>query len=179
MTCEDFALIEKALDIVLPERYKKIALEAPLKDTAYSDAFYDDPQKVIRTNLRLRKNGIYGSEPLRKNHLVVGFCLGNYAYIDVSSDEDVHYLADRTKTWHYTPEDKTHNSMRITLQSYIDFKLLFHKSDMERANNPPQQQDRKVTTEQTYAFLAGMWEDHKKKQDAVKKDGKDQEISSN
>ncbi len=167
MTHEDFALIEKELDIVLPERYKKIALEAPLKDTDYSNAFYDDPRKVIRTNLRLRKNGIYGSEPLRKNHLVVNFYLGEYIYIDVSSDEDVCYKADKTKRWRYTPEDEDHNSKRLTLSDYLDMYLLFHEYDMRRKNNPPEKEE-KWTAEKTYAFLVSMWEDNKKEQEAAK-----------
>ena len=172
MTHEDFVLIEKELDIVLPERYKKIALEAPLKDTAYSDAFYDDPKKLIQTNLRLRKNGIYKSEPLRKNHLVVGFCLKSYAYIDISSEKDVHYLTNKTKTWHYTPEDIERNSMRDTLFGYIDKYLLFHSFDMKRKNPPPAKEE-KWTAEKTYAFLGQLWDDHQKKREEAKKQDKD------
>ncbi|MBE6564593.1 MAG: hypothetical protein E7655_04920 [Ruminococcaceae bacterium] len=176
MTHEDFALIEKELDIVLPERYKKLALEAPLKDTAYSNAFYDDPRKLIRTNLRLRKNGIYGSEPLWKNHLVVGFYFDQYAYIDVSSEEDVHYKADRTKGFHYTPTDKEYNSLRFDLFGYIDIFLFYHERDLKRQNTPPEQLYKRPSNEKVCSFLLALQADHQKmKEEQKKQEQKNQE----
>lgn len=168
MTNEDFVLIEKELDIILPERYKKIALEAPLKDTAYSDAFYNDPQKVIKTNLRLRKYGIYGSKPLRKNHLVVGFD-GYYMYIDISSDEDVYYMANRTKKWCYTPDDNSHNSMLVALRGHIDTYLVFHESDMRRKNHC----EMEYPTEKVNEILNSWREENISRQSKANESGED------
>lgn len=141
MTEQDFLMIEKELDITLPERYKKEAREAVLRNTRYSNALWDDPKKIIKTNLRLRKNGIYGSEPLRNYHLVIGFIFDHYAYINVSSDEDIQYQTDRTKTWRYAPDDSSTagNTMMCTLHSYVEHYMDFHRSDEKRKQNPSPQ----------------------------------------
>lgn len=110
MRQEDFDLIERELEITLPESYKKAALEARISKTRNPSRFYNDPQKVISTNKRLREKGIHG-KLLKKEHFVFGYekHRAEYYFLDTIANDGIVYEADRTKTWQYTPEDISYN----------------------------------------------------------------------
>ena len=92
MTQNDLIYIENELNISIPDRYREIALNPildKLKNSRFEpDILYSDPKKLVKANQRLRKNGIYGSEPLRSNHLIIGYSGFElyYIYIDVSEE---------------------------------------------------------------------------------------------
>lgn len=136
MNLIDIETIERALSIRLPDSYKKNALESKLQGTCYASQFYDDPQKIIRTNKRLREKGLYG-QILRDHHFIIGYEKegGIYYFIDINVDNGCVYQADRTKAWRYSPDDISNNEMKAysTMEKYIQFmydlNLMVNKSD--------------------------------------------------
>ena len=144
MKQEDFVLIEQELGIILPECYKKAATEAKISRTRHPSRFYDDPRKVVSTNKRLRQKGLYG-QPLRENHFVIGYDSdgGDYYFIDLNFKDGHVYLANRTKTWKYTPEDISFNeSPYNSIDKFVDFMCDLNAMVENSEKNPrPEQTD--------------------------------------
>ena len=144
MKQEDFVLIEQELGITLPESYKKAALESKISKTRQPSRFYDDPRKIISTNKRLRERGLYG-EHLKKEHFVFGYRSdgGQYYFIDLNFKDGHVYLANRTKTWKYTPEDISFNeSPYNSIDKFVDFMCDLNAMVENSEKNPrPEQTD--------------------------------------
>ncbi len=144
MKQEDFALIEQGLEITLPESYKKAAVEAKISKTKHPSQFYDEPHKVISTNKRLREKGLYG-QLLRKNHYVIGYERdgSDYYFIDLNLENGPVYLANKTKTWKYTPEDIINNeSPYNSIDEFVDFMCDLNAMVENSTKNPrPEQTD--------------------------------------
>lgn len=112
MTKDDIKYIEEKLDIKLPSIYLDIVTDKiaryPYIDT---NNFFMNPKKIVSVNLRLRKNGIYGSVPLMKKHFVFGCMFPSsyftYNYIDLNEDNGDVYFAKKGKTFPYSPGVKT------------------------------------------------------------------------
>ena len=129
MIQNDLIYIENELNISIPDRYREIALNPildKLKNSRFEpDILYSDPKKIVKANQRLRKNGIYGSEPLRSNHLIIGYSGFElyYIYIDVSEERDVLYSARRAKWKKYTPDNPEINSLGFSLIDGLKFYI--------------------------------------------------------
>lgn len=161
MKQEDFVLIEQELGIILPESYKKAALEAKISKTRHPSRFYDNPRKIVSTNKRLREKGLYG-QPLRKNHFIIGYEQdgGVYYFIDTNAENDNVYQADRTKGWRYSPDDLSQNEMKAysAIEKYIDFMCDLNAMVENSEKNPRPEQ----TNEEKQKMIADFFTDMNK-----------------
>ena len=134
MTENDFKIIECELEIKLPECYKQVILEGKFKKTKRGEVIFDSPQKIIQTNTRLRNKGIHGSESLYHNHLAISYDKENggaYDFIDVNDETCNVYMANRTISWRYNPENLRTNSRFVTLDKYINLFLPMFSFELE------------------------------------------------
>jgi hypothetical protein len=163
MKLEELALIEKELCLSLPESYKRAALEAKIAATRHPSRFFDDPNKVISTNRRLREKGIYG-QPWQINHFAFGYQKdgGEYYFIDINHENGYVYLANKTKMWRYCPEEICNNkSPYDTINYYVEFMCDLNEMVAKSENRPPQL---KLSEEENKAkianFFSELWKDN-------------------
>jgi len=74
MKYNDFLLLEKELNIKLPENYKKFVLMEPFKDKRFNkinNVLFDDIETLIRVNKKIRENGYY-KKKWNKNLFIIG-----------------------------------------------------------------------------------------------------------
>ena len=157
MTKEELRIIEKELDVVLPDEYIDIALRGELEEYGAED-FYLDYKKIISTNKRLRKNGLHGV-PLRHEHFIIGKCVcGGYYYIVLNNEDKKVYLADRSTYWRYNPEQLRKNS--DSLDGFIKFTIGRYEICSRGKNRDPNAETRNLPLEEVYRRLAEMQEKH-------------------
>lgn len=122
MKNDDIVLIEQELSIKLPKSYVNVAIEAKLSQTIRPNKLYNDPNKVININKRLRNNGVYG-EAWPRNHFVIGYNgdRGEYIFIDINKENGCVYMINRTKAWRYNPDNISNNQVYRTIDEYVNY----------------------------------------------------------
>jgi len=149
MNQQDLNFIERGLNIKLPNSYKKVATDAGVT-LAW---VYNDSRKIVSINKRLRKNGMHGQK-LRENHFVFGYDKrlggGQYYFIDVNSDNNLAYRADRSKIWLYNPDDVSPNETLFTFTEYIDFWRRTEERTRQFENAPPMSEEEQENLIQDY-----------------------------
>ena len=168
MKQDDFDFIERELNIKLPESYKKIALEAKLAKLDRAECFYDDPQKLVEMNKRLRKRGLHGKS-WKDNHFAFSYEKdgGAYHFIDLDVEDGEVYLARPAKSWRYSPEDLSNNERLMKLSGYINF---WYKLIMLRLNPTPTTSDEEFQRKlnECYEEINRICEENRKKMELDK-----------
>jgi hypothetical protein len=158
MRNEDIQYIENSLCVKLPESYKKAVLEAKMVASKTPSLLYDDAKKVISVNKRLRNKGIYG-QPWKENHFVIGYDSdgGDYYFIDLNLDNGHVYLANKTKTWRYSPEDISNNeSPYPSIDKYVKHMRILSDMVINREKNPQPEQTEEEKQKMIADFFADM-----------------------
>lgn len=168
MNQEDIIFIEKELNIKLTEAYIKAAIEAKMALVAQPTRFYDNPQKLVSMNNRLRKNGLHGQE-WRDNHYAIGYFGDGAAYyfIDINVEDGCVYYADRTKTWKYSPDNISYNeSPYTTIEKYVNNMYFLDAMVKNRAQQPqPPILTKEENQEKIANFLSDLRKSNKAKQE--------------
>jgi hypothetical protein len=177
LTVDDIAKIEQTLEIKLPEELKQKYLSSELdevddietlglddylnKPEELKNVLIRDPSKLIKLNLRLRKNGLF-KRPFHPCHFAIGYeWKTDYYFIDLRDCPLKAYCAMNNKSWAYNPDDLSGNILCTPspgLDTFLESNVLKYvegakkrKTD-EEAGIP----EREYTAEETYAFLQGI-----------------------
>lgn len=128
MTKNDILEIEQALNIKLNDDYIEAAQGDLCENTIlWSKIFYKTSKRLISTNLRLRKNGIYGI-PLKHTHFVFAKQDDAYYFIDTLASDTTVYWAPKYKYCHYDPDDFKDLYRFFSVIEMVEY---FHKHDLK------------------------------------------------
>ena len=117
MKKSEIEIIEKELNIALPEYYKNELKKETLAYYDDRDFLFYDYKKLIRTNKRLREKG-YRGERFIPNHFVIGSDYqGSYNFIDVTKNTSKVYKVDRNQYFRYSANNPT--KWRESFDEYI------------------------------------------------------------
>ena len=118
---EDFACIEQALNITLPETYKSALRENRLAQCGLPLAILSDPQAVIEVNQRLRLKGIRGTL-LKPEHFVCCYDKRDrvYRFLDLSNPDSPLYMFEDTRKGKYSPDNLARNKEYDSLEHFIN-----------------------------------------------------------
>jgi len=112
-------------------------LNSPLASEVFN-ALYDDPERLIKMNKRLRKRGLHG-KPWLNQLFAIGYRFRDtYSFIDISKEDEAVYLADRTKDGRYNPENLKKNVVHRDIDSYLSTPLIVLNDLEKQAKGEPE-----------------------------------------
>ena len=123
MNKNEIMMIEKELNISLPELYKKTIENNPLSDkNRYSfvyDSLYDDANEIIKMNINLRDNGLQNKKwPI--NLFAIGTNGVNCYYfivLDEKDDGNIYFISDEEK---YNPQKVNKHLFKKSYDNFIE-----------------------------------------------------------
>ena len=177
MTIEEVEKIEQMLDIKLPEELRQKYLSPELdeldaietlgledylnKPSELKNYLIRDSNKLIKLNLRLRKNGLF-KKPFHPSHFAIGYTRKtNYYFIDLRDPKVIVYSAMNNKSWAYSVDNLAHNILMSPNLGFDDFLELYPLSSLKIAQRAKARKEagipeRQPNTDEVYAFLQGI-----------------------